>query len=86
MPFGSRVDHDSSPLPDVTEQASIAHACALRVDSATLRAIQAVLETQHVGNLSPNAQVASPPSRASRSGREWGYGGWRRVTTAVRHQ
>jgi hypothetical protein len=47
VPFGFRVGDDGALVPDAAEQALIAHARALRADGATLRAIQAVLETQH---------------------------------------
>jgi putative DNA-invertase from lambdoid prophage Rac len=52
VPFGFRVGDDGGLVPDAAEQAVIAHAHALRADGATLRAIQAVLETQHGRKLS----------------------------------
>ena len=55
VPFGFRVGDDGSLVPDAAEQALIAHARALRADGATLRAIQAVLETQHGRRLSLDA-------------------------------
>ena len=55
VPFGFRVGDDGSLVPDAAEQAVIAHAHALRADGATLRAIQAVLETQHGRKLSLDA-------------------------------
>ena len=54
-------------MPDAAEQVLIAHARALRADGATLRAIQAVLETQHGRKLSLDAlhrvlaDTARPP-------------------------
>ena len=55
VPFGFRVGGDGGLEPDATEQALIAHARALRADGATLRAIQAALETQHGSKLSLDA-------------------------------
>jgi putative DNA-invertase from lambdoid prophage Rac len=55
VPFGFRVGDDGSLVPDAAEQALIAHARALRADGPTLRAIQAVLETQHGRRLSLDA-------------------------------
>jgi DNA invertase Pin-like site-specific DNA recombinase len=65
VPFGFRVGDDGSLVPDAAEQALIAHARALRADGATLRAIQAVLETQHVRRLSLDAlhRVLSAPAQ-----------------------
>jgi DNA invertase Pin-like site-specific DNA recombinase len=55
VPFGFRVGDDGSLVPDAAEQALIAHARAVRADGATLRAIQAVLETQYGRRLSLDA-------------------------------
>jgi putative DNA-invertase from lambdoid prophage Rac len=55
VPFGFRVGDDGGLVPDAAEQALIADARALRTDGATLRAIQAVLETQHGRKLSLDA-------------------------------
>jgi hypothetical protein len=51
----STVGGDGGLEPDAAEQALIAHARALRADGATLRAIQAALETQHGSKLSLDA-------------------------------
>jgi DNA invertase Pin-like site-specific DNA recombinase len=67
VPFGFRVGEDGALVPDAAEQVLIAHARALRADGATLRAIQAVLETQHGRKLSLDAlhrvlaDTARPP-------------------------
>ena len=61
MPFGFRVGDDGRLLPDVAEQALIAHARALRAGGVTLRAIQAVLEAQHSRRPSPDALHHVPP-------------------------
>jgi hypothetical protein len=55
VPLRSRVGDDSSHVPDSAKQGLIARARALRTDGATLRAIQAVLETQHGRKLSLDA-------------------------------
>lgn len=52
IPFGFRV---GGLVPDAAEQALITHARTLRADGATLRGIQAVLETQHGRKLSLDA-------------------------------
>jgi DNA invertase Pin-like site-specific DNA recombinase len=74
VPFGFRVGDDGSLVPDAAEQALIAHARALRADGATLRAIQAVLETQHGRRLSLDALhrvlSASAPLAAGTPNRE----------------
>ena len=64
-PFGFRVGDDGGLVPDADEQALIAHARDLRRDGATLRAIQAVLETQHCRKLSLDAldRVLAVPVR-----------------------
>jgi hypothetical protein len=54
-------------VPDAAEQALIAHARALRADGSTLRAIQAVLASQHGRKLSLDALhrvLADPGSRS----------------------
>ncbi len=55
VPFGYHVGEDGSLVPDAVEQALIAHARARRMDGASLRAIQAVLETQYRRKLSLDA-------------------------------
>ena len=55
VPFGLRVGGDGSLVPDADEHALIAHARALRADGATLRAINAVPQTQHRRKLSLDA-------------------------------
>ena len=55
VPFGFRVGEDSRLVPEKAEQAVIAQARALRVDGATLRAIQAALEAQYGRKLSLDA-------------------------------
>ena len=55
VPFGFRVGDDGELVPDAAEQALIAHARTLRVDGATLRAIQTVLKAQHGRKLSLDA-------------------------------
>ncbi len=55
VPFGFRVGEDGALVPDAAEQALISHARTLRADGATLRAIQAVLETQHDRKISLDA-------------------------------
>jgi putative DNA-invertase from lambdoid prophage Rac len=55
VPFGFTVGEDGSLVPDEAEQALIAHARILRTDGATLRAIRAVLATQHGRKLSLDA-------------------------------
>jgi DNA invertase Pin-like site-specific DNA recombinase len=55
VPFGFRLGEDGGLVPDAAEQALIAHARALREDGATLRAIQAVLASQHGRKLSLDA-------------------------------
>jgi hypothetical protein len=46
-PFGFRVGDDGELVPDEGEQALISSARALRVEGATIRAIQTTLELQH---------------------------------------
>jgi hypothetical protein len=53
---------------DAAEHALIAHAHALRVDGATLRAIQAVLEAQHRSRLSLDALHHVPAEQQPRVG------------------
>ena len=55
VPFAFRVGEDGNLVPDEREQALITNARALRDDGATLRAIQAALETQHDKKLSLDA-------------------------------
>jgi DNA invertase Pin-like site-specific DNA recombinase len=55
VPFGFRVGEDGDLVPDAAEQALIVHARALRENGATLRAIQAVLASQHDRKLSLDA-------------------------------
>jgi putative DNA-invertase from lambdoid prophage Rac len=55
VPFGYRAGDDGGLVPEVAEQALIAHARALRAGGATLRAIQAALRVQHGRNLSLDA-------------------------------
>ncbi len=55
VPFGYRVGEDGSLVPEAVEQALIAQARAQRTKGASLRAIQAVLETQHGRKLSLDA-------------------------------
>ena len=55
VPFGFRVGGNGGLEADAAEQALIAFARALRTDGATLRAIQAALETQHGSRLSLDA-------------------------------
>lgn len=55
VPFGFRVGDDGGLVPDAVEQSLITHARALRSDGATLRAIQAVMETQRGRKLSLDA-------------------------------
>ena len=55
VPFGFWVGENGTLVPDTTEQALIAHACRLRADGATLRAIKAVLQAQHGRKLSLDA-------------------------------
>jgi DNA invertase Pin-like site-specific DNA recombinase len=63
VPFGFRVGEDGALAPDAAEQALIAYARTLRADGATLRAIRAVLETQHGRKLSLDAlhRILSEP-------------------------
>jgi putative DNA-invertase from lambdoid prophage Rac len=55
IPFGFRTGDDGELVPDEAEQAIIAHARALRADGATIRAIQATLESEHGKKLSLDA-------------------------------
>ena len=55
VPFGYRVGEAGDLVPDEEEQALIAQTRSLRADGATLRAIQATLESQHGRKLSLDA-------------------------------
>ena len=55
VPFGFPMGDDGRLLPDVREQVLIAHARALPAAGATLRTIQAALETQLGRKLSLDA-------------------------------